>query len=142
MTSPKIIEECDLNVSKSTVQRFLRMKQYKYQRAKKEMDLSTKNQRKRVAMCKEWIEKRIDWQKVVFSDEKRFCIDGPDVWMSYTMKGHRIKRPKHQKRAASLMFWGMLLPTGEIFLKKMIERQKSRTYIDLLSSYAVPCIRE
>ena len=40
------------------------------------------------------------------------------------------------------MVWGMLLPTGQIFVKKMTGRVNSDAYIKMLKEYAIPIIRD
>ena len=40
------------------------------------------------------------------------------------------------------MVWGMLLPTGEKFLKKVTGKMKSDQFIKTLREYAIPIVRD
>ena len=40
------------------------------------------------------------------------------------------------------MFWGMLLPNGMLFVKKVSSRVNSKDYQSILSGFAVPAIRD
>ena len=40
------------------------------------------------------------------------------------------------------MVWGIILPCGKLFVKRLVGNQKSSDYKNLMSSYAVPLIRE
>ena len=83
INSPKIIARCDLDVSKWTVQRCLRRNKYKYKNAHQQIPLTEKHRAERYKLSKEWIETNHPWEITVFSDEKRFNLNGPDHWMSY-----------------------------------------------------------
>ena len=76
ITARKVIDSEFLNVSKSTVQRYLRSNFYKYGAIKKEIILSDKHKRSRTEICKSWLKQNIDFNKVVMSDEKKFNLDG------------------------------------------------------------------
>ena len=43
-------------------------------------------------MCYKWIIENHNWNLTIFSDEKRFNLDGPDNWKSYMMPGQFEKR--------------------------------------------------
>ena len=40
------------------------------------------------------------------------------------------------------MVWGMIFPTGQIFVKKMTGRVNSEAYIKMLKEYPIPIIRD
>lgn len=83
VSSRKIKNECELNVSLRTVQRSLKSLGYIYKKASQEIMLTQQHKMQRVILCKEWLTDRLDFKKVVFTDEKRFHLDGPDGWWSY-----------------------------------------------------------
>lgn len=138
ITSRKIRNNCNLDVSLRTVQRSLSVLGYQYKKAKQDIVLTAHHKKERIAVCREWLRSRMDWNKVVFSDEKKFNFDGPDNWWSYTRNGEKIIRQKRQAGGGGLMVWGMLLPCGEIFLETLEGRQNSVKYRDLLMNIAVP----
>lgn len=55
------------------------------------------------------------WFKVVFSDEKRFCLDGPDglacYWHDLKTEPHRFS--KCQQEGSSLKVWGAVSFYGQ-----------------------------
>jgi hypothetical protein len=142
ITSKKIRENCDLNASLRTVQRSLGRLGYFYKSATHDIVLTALHKAERVKHCKDWLKSRVDWQKVVFSDEKKFNLDGPDGWCSYSRGKQKIIRNKRQAGGGGLMVWGMLLPTGKIFLQTLEGRQNSTKYKDLLTQIVVPQIVE
>ena len=83
VTCSILIKELDLNVSKTTVQRYMTRIGYKYKRAKYQIILSAKHKEERLKIVSSWIIKNLDWSKTIFSDEKRFSLDGPDDWRTY-----------------------------------------------------------
>ena len=99
----------------------------------------------RVKICIDWIRQRIDWKKVVFTDEKKFNLDGRDNWRTYSRKDPKNIlncRNKRQAGGGGLMFWGMLLPNGMLFANKVSGRVNSMEYQSILCGFAVPAIRD
>lgn len=73
-----IIKELDLNVSRRTVNNFFLRSEYKYSNIRQDLSLSKAHKLKRVNIVSEWIENNINWNETVFTDEKRFDLDGPN----------------------------------------------------------------
>ena len=53
-----------------------------------------------------WIRENMQWSKVIFSDEKRFCQDGPDNWCSFVPKNIVLHRNKRQNGGRGIMVSG------------------------------------
>jgi len=77
VASTSIVKKLQLSVSPLTVRRHLHRTDVTYKKAKKGVVLSKNHMtlRKEVLI---WIRENIQWPKVIFSDEKRFCQNGPD----------------------------------------------------------------
>ena len=78
VTSQVLLNECDLNANVRTVQKYLKYNQYVYKKWSKQIILTTEHKEKRLKLITSWIVDEINFNKVVFSDEKRFNLDGPD----------------------------------------------------------------
>ena len=91
-------------------------------------------------MISEWISSNHNWENTIFSDEKKFTIDGPDCWMSHVPKNPRCIRNKHQCGGGKIMVWMMIFPNGLLSFHVINEKFKSANYIGLLKNYAVPII--
>jgi transposase len=141
VTSRKIVEHVDLKCSRRTAQRHLKRLGYQYKRCKPSIVLSRKHRQERVRICRSWLKDRINWKKVVFTDDKRWNLDGPDCWYSYVRLGKRVVRNKRQGGGGSIMFWGILLPDGRVMVRRILGIQNSTKYKELLSSFAVPNLR-
>ena len=78
VTAPKINSYMELNMSTHTTQQILKSCVYKYKSARPTIVLTKRHKLERVRICTQWLRDRIDFNRVVFSDQKRFSLDGPD----------------------------------------------------------------
>ena len=79
--------------------------------------LTKKHKLDRMRIISNWIAKNLEWEKVIFSDKKRFSMDGPDNWKTYTHKNVKIVREKRQCGGGSINVWMMSLPNGLLAIK-------------------------
>ncbi|KAI4892458.1 hypothetical protein NFI96_000743 [Prochilodus magdalenae] len=135
------------DVSRSTTYRRLRELGFKSRVPAVKPMLNKKQMEKRLKWAKEhgeWTAE--DWQKVVFSDESRFCISfgdqGPRVWRrgGETYNHECVKRSV--KFPQSVMVWGCMSArgVGELcFLKKTVN---AAVYQDVLETFLIPTVEE
>ena len=131
-----------LTVSVSTIQRKLNELGFKYQKVVKELPLSRKNKRDRFNNVKDWMLHNVNFNEVVFTDEKRFSLDGPDGFYSYVDKRARKvqipTRKKRQQGGGSVMIWGCVTSDGEILIKFIDGKYKAKDYLRDLQFEIIP----
>jgi transposase len=140
ITSTCILEKVHVGVSTTTVQRFLKNEGYKYANSKKEIVLSNSHKAARVEICKKWLIEGVVSRNIVFTDETRFKLDGPDHDMSWQPPGARRKQPMRQQGGGGIMIWGMLLPSGELHYNEVKGTLNSAKYKKLLQDFALPTL--
>lgn len=141
VTSAKIIKDCQLNANVRTVQKYLRYEDYKYKNISKVLHLTKRHKSERLRIITNWIITSHNWENTIFSDEKRFCLDGPDDWRSYTRKGMKCHRQKRQCGGGGIMVWLMLMPNLLLSYKILRGNLNSDGYIKLLQENIVPIIK-
>lgn len=143
ITSSKLKDNCDLPGTLRTVQRCLASMKYKYSKIPQRITLNASQKAKRVSILTNWISMSIDWKRTIFTDEKRFSLNGPDNFMTYRRSiSNKKSRMKNHSGGGSIMYWGMLLPDCSLYLKEILGNLNADKYIDLLKDYAVPIIME
>jgi hypothetical protein len=138
ITSSSILAKAHVNVSNRTVERFMAKDGYKFMNSKKEIVLTAAHKVARVEICKKWLTEGSASQNIIFTDETRFSLDGPDHDMSWQRPGHRRKRPRRQQGGGGILIRGMLLPSGELHYTEVAGTINSAKYIKLVKEFALP----
>lgn len=144
VSARKISENCSLDdvCSLKTIKRYLRGQKLTHQDAKTMIVLTKKHKLARVERANFWIEALWPWHKVVWSDEKKFNLDGPDSWSSWMREDKLIIRNRRQQGGGSMQIWGMILPDGRLFIKELHHHSKATDYIQLLETFVKPTIEK
>lgn len=141
LTAPRIQQECNLQrVSTRTVQRKLKSMGMVYKNVKKSIILTPAHKETRLQKARQWIEEGMDWNKVVWTDEKRFNADGPDSWRSWMPKDKPLTRNKRQQGGPSIQVWGALLPGPFLLVMELPERGDSKDFMDFLEEQVLPLL--
>ena len=140
VTARKVLKNLDLNVSVRTMRRRINSLGFKYKKIQNKIQLSKKHQQNRLAFAENHLKVNHPWNLTVFSDEKRFRLDGPDNLYSLMDPNNPMVRNRRQLGGGGIMVWGMVLPDGMIWLKKLEGKQKSENYIDLIDQYVKPIL--
>ena len=80
----------------------------------------------------------MSWQKdrhqVLFSDEKKFNLDGPDSYQYYwhDLRKEKETRMSHNFGCGNVMVWGAFSFVGKLPLAWISAKMNSQGYIDLL----------
>lgn len=139
VSSNKIRDECSLShVTSRTVRTALRNLNFNYLEVKQMIKLTKKQRQKRVELATLWLNSMWPWDKVIWSDEKRFNLDGPDSYCTWGRKDQIEQRDRRQQGGASVQIWGMLMPDGSLIYKELHQRSNSSDYIDLLKDFVKP----
>lgn len=141
VNSKKLMRVLDINVSPRTVHRHLAKIDYKYKRASNKIVLSKKHKQLRLDVITSWFSNNHPWESTIFTDEKRFTLDGPDNWMTYMPKNSKYIRQKRQCHGGGVMLWLMIFPNGLLSFHSIVGKFASKDFVQILKKYIVPTIR-
>ena len=140
----QIKQKLDLHVSLRTIQREVQRLYITRRKRRGKPVLSLTNKRKRAVFACEHLMKLTDWSKVIFSDEKRFNLDGPDGYSyQYVISGQQLKYRYHrQAGGGSVMVWGCMLGSSLgplVIVPKNINGEK---YVETLKNNLLPWMKQ
>lgn len=141
VSARKIKANCDISTSLRTVQRTISTLGFNYGKIQKKLPLTAKHKKLRIQLARKWIAQNIVNKNLVFSDEKKFKFDGPDNWCSWYDPFDPLPRIKRQMGGGGIMVWGMTLPSGEIYVRKLEGKVDSDKYISLIKHHVKPYLK-
>jgi len=132
-----------VNISTKTIGRFL--KKYKFQRVKMKSKpyLNSNHIKNRLQFAKDNVQNGEKWKKIIFCDEKKFNLDGPDGYRYFWSDLHKedekyFSKNIHNKQ--SIMVWGAFSWEGTLNLKVIETTMNAQSYTELLDECLVPYI--
>ena len=142
MGAKRIQKTLSISVSPRTIRRFLANESgFQYTKMKQSPILSHEHKQKRV----EWALEHVtwgptQWRKVVFSDEKKFNLDGPDGFAYYWKhdEGQEKIFSKRQGGGKSVMIWSCFSYFGLCDLVILKGKQDSKKYCEVLEHNLLP----
>ena len=103
--------------------------------------MTAEHKKKRLTFAREHLEwGAVNWGKVIFTDEKKFNVDGPDGLASYW---HDLRLTpeyfsKRQQGGNSVMVWGAISYFGTVQLSGVPGNMDSRKYCKILCYDLLP----
>lgn len=143
ITAKKIIQKFDLRVHKSTITRILNKDgKLKRRKIKRKPILQKIHKRNRLLFAGQYRNLKEKWNSVIFSDEKKFNLDGPDGY-NYYWGGLNIKEPIYSRRSMggeSIMVWGCFNYSKKSKLAIIKGNIDSIKYQNVLKDHLLPFI--
>jgi transposase len=139
-SSSDLMREFDLPISSRRVRQILNEDpNMTYTKARAAPPLSVKHKQNRV----EWARTMliyINFFNVIFSDEKKFNLDGPDGTKYYwhDIRNEKKLLSRRQNGGTSVMVWAGFSVHGTTHLAFLEGKQKSSNYTKTLESYLLP----
>jgi len=117
----EIANKIDTALSKSKIRRQLVTLGYKYVPNISSIILSDPQKKLRVEIVRSYITQRIDFHKVVFTDESRFSLDGNDNFKTWALKSRPVIHRRPYK-GGFIMVWGAITYTDQLLLSRNSEK--------------------
>lgn len=137
LTANQMIAELGLPITKRRACKILSSSgHFKYAKRMKAPSLKPHHMEARMTWARKYMSWTTEWTNVVFSDEKKFNLDGPDGFQYYW---HDIRKEpqlftKRNFGGGSLMLWAGFSMQGRTHLVKCDGRMNSEKYIDMLDT--------
>lgn len=139
LSSAQLTSTLDLPISASRTRAYLtKSVSLRHMKVKHAPALSQQHKDRRIR----WARAHVKWSvpqlgKVVFSDEKRFNLDGPDGFNYYW---HDIRKPetvlsRRQNGGGGIMVWGAFSAFGVSKLALLKGRQNTQCYLKVMDEY-------
>lgn len=95
---------------------------------------------RRVAFSRWYLTHPEVWQRIIYSDEKRFNLDGPDKWHKYWSDERKPKRTyiTRQQGGGGVMIWAAFSSTGKTQVAFCSNRLNSIAYTQILEQHLIP----
>jgi len=141
LSSSQIKQELLLDQSTRTIQRLLSSSpSIVYSKFKSKPQITDAHKEARLLFAKSAIESHLNWSKIIWSDEKKFNLDGPDGIRYYwhDLKSEQKYLSKRAFGGGSLMIWEAFVDKKLLDLHIMEGNYNADKYIKMLEKGLLP----
>lgn len=139
VSSSKIQALLPCEISQRSIRRHLVSSGFRYRKNKQKIILTAYQKAERVRIVKQWICENINFDKIIFSDECKFSLDGDDNYMTWS-KTEMNDRKRRAFHGGSIMVWGCMSITGILLIRRLEKTVNSELYINLLENDIFPIL--
>lgn len=135
MSSGQIRHHLSLNVTRNRIVQILKENpDVKYSSMLPQPQLLTRHIRARLAFADKYQFWEEEWRHVIFSDEKKFNLDGPDCAKRYWRQMSQPRRTCHRRvhGGGSVMVWAAFCYDGKTPMCFISTKMSASMYVDLL----------
>jgi hypothetical protein len=102
--------------------------------------LSKLHKEARLEFARKYFNWKAEWDNVIFTDEKKFNLDGPDGYRHYwhDLRKEPLMFSKRHSGGGSLMVWAGFSRKGTTKIGIVSAKSSSADYIETLSSCLLP----
>jgi len=143
-TAMKISKNLTVSMSLRSIQRCLHDNDsFIFKNIRRKIKLTDEQKSFRMYTIGGWIKENIDFKRVVYSDEARFSLDGPDNFMTWELENEEttILRPMRYNKGGSVMVFGAILFDGTFLIRKIDGNMTGEKYSKLLKDDIIPKVR-
>lgn len=138
-SSTYIMKYLDIRCSTQTLRRAMRNNNIWWKKSKSIIPLSNINKEKRLEFCRMSLCDNVQWSNIIFSDEKRFCMDGmQNIMYGWSKKNKRHVIMKRHSGGGSIMVWAAISMTQKSELIVVDGKLNSKGYVEVLNNGLLP----
>lgn len=140
LSCSQIKQKLDVPVTPRQIARILNdSPNIKWKKMQGKPKLNLTHKENRLKFARKYMEWKTEWRNVVFSDEKKFNLDGPDCYSCYwhNLNQTRVVRSKRNFGGGSLMVWGAFSYHAKLPICFISTRMNSGMYLELLEDVLI-----
>lgn len=140
-TCGQISDEIGKRASRCTIRRYLSSKAgFKYGKFRSIPPITDVHKENRVNWASKYIDLGPNWSRVIFSDEKKFNLDGPDGMHNFWYQPGMPRKTFFRRHSAAgcVMVWGAFSAYGKSNIVIIDGRLSSLKYIEVLRENLLP----
>ena len=136
----KLGNKLNLKASTSTISRQLGKSDVHRRKLRKIPTLNARHKLERYNYALTYCNPKYDWSKWIWTDEKKFNLDGPDGYNYYwhTKGQPPLKYSSNASSKKSIMVWGGISKSGQTKLVKVNGLLDAKKYCELLEEGLLP----
>ena len=140
LSSKEILKFCNLNCSCRTMRRWLSKNGYKSKQLKAKVELTDEEKQNRIVFGKSHNDyTKYQWNKIFFSDEKKFNLRGPDGYdKAWIQKNEKKVYVKKNHSYQSIMVWAAISYKHKTPLFFIEKNMNSEFYVEMIGNFFLP----
>lgn len=145
LTACKIAEQAGVKTNVRNVQKILKESPIiKRKKMKKKPPLTAKHKEDRLKFAMEHVHWKKRWRRVLFTDEKKFNLDGPDglAYYYHDLRKEESILSRRRHGGGTVMIWAGIGYYGKTDIKFVPQKMDSKKYLDLIASEITQPARE